>query len=187
MENTAITLPVTPAQRTMYHTQEFRGTQITAAIPTYRDDAWLGAGCYFWYDLEDAHAWGKSSKQKTGQYAVYESIIAVDKVLDTVFNEAHYLFWLNLIEQFADAFIESGRHATLSELNAFLKERSKLRHYYAGVMFQDLPNGAHTTKIAPIPNPSGRIRYFLYRKRIQLVVYDATIILSFTPKGDFPS
>ncbi len=167
----------------MYHTQEFRGRHISAAIPTYRDDAWLGAGCYFWYDLEDAHAWGKSSKRKTGQYAVYESVIAVDKVLDTVFNEAHYLFWLRQIDKVLAEYDKLGRKPTLKELNAYLRNKSGLKDDITGILFQDMPSNASVSGIEPIQYgkyPNIKTRYFVYRKRVQLVVYDSKIIATFT-------
>jgi len=52
--------------RKMYHTQEYRGDILPIPIVCRRDDAWLGEGSYFWYDIDDAHDWGKKSKRRKG-------------------------------------------------------------------------------------------------------------------------
>lgn len=148
------------SQSIYYHTQESRKSILKDPIRCVRDDAWLGEAFYFWLDLEDADEWGIKSKRGSKYYEVYQSEIQIDNILDTVFNEEHYFFLL------------------IKELNEYLKERGLWNEIH-GIKFQDLPANTERLLIRPIEYKAGKIRYFQYRKRIQLAVYNVEIILNF--------
>lgn len=161
--------------REMFHTQEHRDQKLINPIICLRDDAWLGEAYYFWYDEFDAHRWGKTSKTKTGQYEIYSSEINCDNVLDTVFKEEHYLFWLKQIEKVATKILENtGEKPTLKEINDYFKERATWVEV-DGIMFQDLPSNPEFLLVKPIQYRYKK-RAFIYRKRIQLAVYNLKIV-----------
>jgi hypothetical protein len=170
----------------MYHTQESRTAKLTAAVPCVRDDAWLGEGLYFWNTLHDADYWGNTSKKATGYYEVYQSLIESENLLDTVFNEEHYEFWLKQIEKVGMKFVkDTGNKPTLKELNDYFKEKATWTEV-DGILFQDLPANNNFLMVKPIIKPvpfRGGNREilvsFAYRKRIQLVVYNSKIITNF--------
>jgi hypothetical protein len=163
-----------------YHTQETRGIELTSPIKCTRDDAWLGEAYYFWFDLADAEDWGNSSKRRKGYYDIYQSEINIENVLDTVFNEEHYHFWLKQIEKIARIIMAKTKmKPTLKELNDYLKERGTWNELH-GIRFQDLPVSPDRLLIRPIEIKSGKLRFFQYRKRIQLAVYNSEIISKFT-------
>lgn len=153
----------------MYHTQENRGNILTSPIECTRPDAWLGDGFYFWYDEQDAIFWGHESKKRKGSFHVYKANIYLENVLNTVFNEDHYNFWLKQIEKAAKAIIKTtGIKPTLKEINQYFKERSKWEDVTQGILFQDLPK-----------NNGILVLGLYYRKRIQLVVYNMDIVENF--------
>lgn len=162
----------------MFHTQEHRRKELDSPIMCLRDDAWLGEAFYFWYDEEDAHRWGHSSKKRTGSYEIYSAVIECEDVLDTVFNEEHYLFWLKQIEKVAKKIIKStGEKPTLKEINDYFKERATWDEV-TGIMFQDLPNNHRFLLVKPIEYRT-KSRPFVYKKRIQLAVYNLEIVENF--------
>jgi hypothetical protein len=153
----------------MFHTQEKREAILTAPIMCVRSDAWLGEAFYFWYDKSDAKEWGNNSKRKTGFFDIYKSDIESDNILDTVFNEEHYLFWLGEIEKVGKFLTQkTKRKPTLKEINQYFKERATWDEV-DGIMFQDIPKS----------ETKSLIREFYYRKRIQLAVYNVKIINTF--------
>ena len=165
--------------RIMYHTQESRDRILIEPIPCVRDDAWLGEASYFWLSEDDADMWGRKSKRATGYFEIYKSEINCELVLDTVFNEGHYYFWLDSIEKAAKAIIKKTRcKPTLKELNDYLIERGNWSEV-DGIMFQDLPTNDYYSLIQPIIRKENRKEYFAYKKRIQLALYNEKKILSF--------
>jgi len=162
----------------MFHTQECRENELVEPCECTRDDAWLGNGYYYWYDIDDAERWGRNSKRKTGSFEIYESQIDCSNVLDTVFNEEHYLFWLKQIEKAAKQIVKkTGQKPTLKELNDYFKERAVWDEVH-GILFQDLHSNFNFSMIKPIEY-RGKKRPFVYKKRIQLAVYSLEIILTF--------
>ncbi|WP_115460903.1 hypothetical protein [Winogradskyella aurantiaca] len=162
----------------LFHTQESRIHTLTEPIPCTRDDAWLGEGIYFWYELFDAEYWGNTAKKATGFYEIYESDIDLENVLDTVFNEEHYRFWLRQLEKVAMTFIKkTNEKPTLKELNDYFKERGTWNEV-CGILFQDLPTNDRHLLVKPIQYKNKKFT-FAYRKRIQLVVYENQIIRTF--------
>lgn len=166
--------------REMYHTQEKRQKSLTKPCICIRDDAWLGEGHYFWYNKDDADFWGNVSKRKTGQYEVYASNINCENILDTVFSEEAYLFWIKQVEKVAMKIIKNtGEKPTLKELNDYFKERGSWNEV-DGIMFQDLSNNSDLLLVKPIEY-ARKSSAFAYKKRIQLVVYNLKIVLTFAP------
>jgi hypothetical protein len=117
----------------------------------------------------DAIHWGNKSKRNTGYYQVYSAHVDCDRVLDTVFNEEHYHFWLKMIEKAAKYIAElTNRKATIREVNQYFRDRTNWRNEVDGVMFQDLPSSDDLL-----------VRGLNYRKRIQVVAYNINIIHNF--------
>lgn len=161
-------------RKTFYHTQESRKNTLKKPIPCVRDDAWLGNGTYFWYDLEDAEYWGNTSKKATGCYEIYISDIQNENVLDSVFNEDHYFFWLKQVEKIAKVIIKKTQiKPTIKELNDYFKERGTWDEV-DGILFQNLPTNPNRLLIRPIKYNIKRV-IIAYRKRIQLAVYNLGI------------
>lgn len=152
----------------MYHTQEKRKEKLASGALTINPDAWLGDGIYFWYYEDDATWWGITAKRNCGYYEVYKADIECDNVLDTVFNEEHYNFWISKIEEAIKKFVKGKKNLSLKYLNDFFKEKGAFTGV-DGVMFQDISD-----------NPdSWIIKKFQYKKRIQLVAYNPLIISNF--------
>jgi hypothetical protein len=155
--------------RKMYHTQGMSAPYLTEPLKCTRSDAWLGDGYYFWYDESDAILWGQHAKKPYKRFVVYSAEINCDDVLDTVFNEEHYVFWLRSIDKIAETIIKNtGEKPNIKELNLYLKERGGWKNV-TGIMFQDLPTNEILLKVIK----------FYYRKRIQLVAFENTIIHNF--------
>lgn len=168
------------SKRIFYHTQEARKRKLDAPILCQRDDAWLGNAYYFWLDIEDAEDWGDSSKRRHMWYDVYKCEIETENVLNTVFCEEHYDFWLKQIEKVAKTIISKTKmKPTIKELNEYFKERG-IWNDLDGILFQDLPTNPNKLLIKPIEyNNKTKKIIFPYRKRIQLAVYNSNIILTF--------
>lgn len=131
--------------------------------------AWLGEGYYFWYYEADAIFWGKTAKRRSGSFEVYKAQIALDDVLNTVFNEEHYNFWVEQIEKAAKKFVKlTGLKPTLKELNDYFKDKGAWESI-DGIIFQDISR-----------NPDHFIvKEFQYKKRIQIAVYNLEIVKDF--------
>lgn len=168
----------------MFHTQEKREQLLTAPIICVRNDAWLGEAYYYWLSEDDAKIWGMNSKRATGYYDVYQSEINCENILDTVFNEKHYNFWLKTIEKVARIIAKKTfSKPTLKELNEYLKERGDWKEV-DGIMFQDLPAKEYYTLIEPIKDKDKNTNeekkvYFTYRKRVQVAIYNTNVIRTF--------
>lgn len=161
-----------------FHTQESRIKKLTNPIKCIRDDAWLGEAYYFWKEEFDAENWGNDSKKRTGYFEIYESELDFDDVLDTVFNEEHYFFWLKQVENVAKKIISKTHiKPTIKELNDYFRERGNWNDL-AGIQFQDLPTNNNHLLVKPIEYKNKTIA-FAYRKRIQLAVYNTNIINTF--------
>ncbi len=152
-----------------YHTQEKRKKRLTKPQKAVRKNAWLGEGYYFWTDEIDAYRWGYSSKCQTGYFEIYKSELDSGNILDTVFNEEYYNFWLAQIEKVAKViFKKTNSKPTVKEVNDYFKERG-IWDEVDGIRFQDLPTKQEYLLV----------KDFFYRKRIQIVVYNDKIILKF--------
>ena len=178
--NNFIAFAINLMVRKMYHTQESRGTLLNNPIICNRPDAWLGTGYYFWYDISDAHIWGNKAKKNTGSYDIYEGVIDSENILDTVFDENVYIWWIGLLEQ-ADKEIRkkhsSNKKPTLKQINDYFKKSPGWEDVH-GVLFQDLPDSYDYSVIEPIPTKQGG-RVFAYKKRIQLALYKKSCLKEF--------
>ena len=158
----------------MYHTQEKRRKQLYSPIVCERKNAWLGLGYYFWNEEVDAIHWGNTSKRATGYYEIYKANIECNNVLDTVFNEKHYSFWVKQIEKAASFIIKrTGVTATISEINQYFNDKAKWSDDIDGILFQDLPFSADLL-----------VKELNYRKRIQIAIYNMEIISNFAVHFD---
>lgn len=165
--------------RKFYHTQESRSKLLESPVKCVRDDAWLGEAFYFWLEHIDAKKWGFNSKKRTEYFEIYSGDIDCENVLDTVFNEKEYNFWLEQIEKVATLEVKKNRKKpTLKELNDYFKKRATWNEV-TGILFQDMPSNNSQSLIEPILYNNNRQVYFVYRKRIQLAVYDSNIISNF--------
>src|ERR1035437_4240388 len=152
----------------MYHTQEKKFNLLTQPIKCSLPNAWLGVGYYFWEDEIDAVKWGNDSKKRTGSYQIYKADIECEDVLDTVFNEDHYNFWIKQIEKAASYISKkTGLKANIKEINMYFQERASWSEV-DGIMYQDLPFGDELLVVT-----------FNYRKPIQSVTYNSNIISNF--------
>ncbi len=155
----------------MFHTQGKEKLRLIKPIKCEKEDAWLGDGWYFWYHEHDAHFWGIKFKSKTKYYEIYTADIDCENVLDTVFNEAHYLLWIKYVEKAISSYLKklTNKKITIKDINEFFKDK-KVFENVDGVMFQDISN-----------NPENWVvDKFQYRKRIQLAVYNSSIISNFS-------
>lgn len=156
--------------RRVYHTQEHRGSKrIKGPIICKKDNAWLGEAFYFWLDELDALLWGKNSKQRTGEFDVYTGEVDCENVLDTVFNEEQYNFWIKNIEKASEKIIKrTGVKPTLKEINDFFKDKG-IWDDLDGILFQDISkNQVHFL-----------VEKFQYKKRIQLALYNIEKLSNF--------
>lgn len=155
--------------RKMFHTQERWSQRLTSPMPTNNPESWLGDGYYFWYDETDASRWGINCKRETGYYEIYTADINCENVLDTVFNEAHYHFWIVNVERAIEKFMKGQKGTlTIKYINDFFKDK-RLLEDMDGVMFQDISNSKDVWVL----------NKFQYKKRIQLVVYNLPIMSNF--------
>lgn len=162
-----------------YHTQEHRKIELTLPKVCVRDDAWLGEASYFWAEEFDAMNWGQASKKKTGKFEIYISDINTENILDTVFNEDHYYFWIKQLEKVSKKIlITTKQKPTLKELNDYLLDK-KVWSSVDGIQFQDLPITQEHMLVKPITYSNQKIRQIAFRKRIQLAVYNPKIITTF--------
>lgn len=157
-----------------YHTQKKRKHQLTHPIICTKENAWLGEAYYFWIDEADAVFWGNTSKRRTREFEVYKAQINFDDILDTVFNKDHYFFWISQVEKAAKNFVKkTGIKPTLKEINDFFKEKGAWDGL-DGIQFQDISN-----------NPNHFfVKEFQYKKRIQVAIYNAKIIINFVTHFD---
>ncbi len=153
-------------RREMYHTQEKRQNRLFQPVLCTRRDAWLGHAYYFWDDIYDANVWGTKSKRRTGRYEVYKGVIESENILDTVFTETGYQFFLQTINKVIEVFLnKTGRMPEIPDVCNYIMRVAKWNTVLDGVLFSDSPNTD--------------IEKFNYRKRIQLALYNPKCLVSF--------
>jgi hypothetical protein len=159
-----------------YHTQEDRNTVLTQPIKGQPKKAWLGVGYYFWLDEKFAHYWGQDFKtSRTGAYSIYTAYIEMDNLLNASFYEADYFLFKKSIDEAIKHLKTLGyRDVTLSQVHRYLADRIWTQNNVKGIIYDDLPQNPDQkdrvySEIAPL----------YYEKRIQVVVFDLSIIHRF--------
>ncbi len=159
----------------MFHTQEYSEPYLSMALACTRDDAWLGHGYYFWKDEDDAIFWGQTAKKRVRRYSIYSAQIDCADVLDTVFDEEHYNFWLRSIDKAIKVLtIKSNRKPTIEDVNTYFIQKGGWGEKVTGILFQDIPSNETISKVVG----------FFYKKRIQLAAFDIKIITNFAHHFD---
>jgi hypothetical protein len=144
--------------------------KLVTPVKCTRTDAWLGEGYYFWDDILDAHLWGKTSKRRLNNYDIYSATIKSENILDTVFNEDEYRFWITQIEKAAKKIIsKTSQKPTIKEVNEYFSEKANWGDYISGILFQDIPRNDEHLLVSGL----------FYRKRIQFACFDLKIINNF--------
>lgn len=163
----------------VFHTQERREKLLNLPKQCVRDDAWLGEAYYFWKEEVDADDWGNNSKRGTKSYEIYQCELNTENILDTVFNEEHYNFWIKQLEKIAKKImIKTNEKPTLKELNDYIRDKEVWKEIDL-IQFQDLPISSERSLVKPITYRSGKVRTVAFRKRIQIAVYNMGIISNF--------
>jgi hypothetical protein len=160
-----------------YHTQEYRvdSQPLNEPIICRRKNAWLGEGYYFWTDLDIAHYWGKDSKMNTGSYDIYRGYIESDKLINTVFDEKGYNFFVDKVKKTVVHLQGLSRvKVDIQMVNRYLTDNIWNKLGINGIIFEDIPQnneqkGRIYSEIPPL-------HYF---KRIQINVLDKKIIHNF--------
>lgn len=167
----------------VYHTNEDRGEKTKKPVFAEGNHQWLGDAFYFWQDYEFAEEWGynricNKSKYRKGEFThfdIYEANLNIDfpsdEVIDTVFNQEDYRKFLEKLEWFAVKYkSEFETKPTLEEFNDFIYDFDLWKDIKA-IRFQDLPTKSNRDYL--------KIKNFYYKKRIQIAVYDISILSSF--------
>ena len=131
-----------------YHVQEYRPTELEHPIKCCDRDAWLGFGFYFWLEVLFAHYWGqdKKSSGKSGSYDIYIADLNIEKCLNTVFNEEHYLFFIEMIEGAIKYLKSKKKNLSLSEVHCYLSEIIWNKLGIEGIVYDDKPTNPRNKK-----------------------------------------
>lgn len=157
-----------------YHTQEYRGTTLDAPVKCISDKAWLGDGYYFWLEEEFSMYWGEDFKTLTGFYDVYKAHIEDNGIMNMTFCEEDYFFVKNNINKLIDDLKAKGVTINLKEVHRLLKDKFWIPLKVNGIIYDDLPvNSYRKSRNYSLLSP------FYYVKRIQLVVFNKSIIHNF--------
>ena len=161
-----------------FHTQEYRGTTLDFPILCSSSKAWLGTGYYFWFDEIFAKYWGEDFKSKnTGFYDVYKCYVEDKDILNMCFCEEDYFFVKKnldkLIERIKNA---KGVELTLKQVHRLFKSEYLDKAGINGIIYDDLPKNNYSKD-----RTYSLIEPLYYVKRIQLVVFNKSIIHNFEP------
>lgn len=147
--------------RTMFHTQEKWPQRLSEPIICVRRDAWLGEGYYFWGLQQDARIWGRTSKTATGRFEIYAANIDCTNVLNTVFDETQYSWWMSEIERVANILQLKGNGATKPskwQVHQYIRDKGIWEAAnVTGILFEDQTDNPQRSRIAD----------FHYKKRTQ--------------------
>ncbi len=162
-----------------YHTQEYRAIDdpLNNPIKCFDKKAWLGCGYYFWTDITFAKYWGEDFKSaRTGAYTIYVGYIEFQNLINTVFDEDGYNFFVEKIELTIQHLTKIGeKNVTIDQVHRFLADNFWKKLGVKGIIYDDLPT-----------NPKNRpnrihsvILPLYYIKRIQVVAFELEIIHNF--------
>lgn len=161
-----------------FHTQETRAQQLTAPCICKRTDAWLGVGYYFWLEEEFAHYWGEDAKNNN--YSIYSAYISKSDLLDTTFNMKDYFSFRKIIEQAVISFDNTNKKLDLEQIHRYLSENVWSKYGIKGIIYDDMPQNPYKGKRKySLISLGANKKYFYYKKRIQVVVFDLSIIEEF--------
>lgn len=142
-------------------------------------DQWLGEGFYFWQELEFAHFWGKSHVCKNNsQYEIYSAKLLADfkndeRFLDLVYDEAAYKRFEKIIDDFGTRYYRLFKKTPeLSDFNDFAQDQD-IWHDILAIRFNDNPTHNNYNSLIL------KIKGIPYKKRIQIVVFELSIISNF--------
>ena len=164
-----------------YHVQEYRPVELKHPLKCCDREAWLGFGYYFWHEVEFAHYWGEDFKirkndpgAKSDSYDIYCADLDIENCLNTVFNEEHYLFFNEVIEEAIEYCQNKREPVTLEAINGFLAENVWPKLGIECIIYDDKPTNPRNKdrKYSKIPD-------LYYKKRIQIVVFDLKNISNF--------
>jgi hypothetical protein len=182
---------------TVFHTQKSRGKILSEPCKCRRKDAWLGEGYYFWLEEEFAHYWGKDSKinSRTQYYCIYKAYIDIDtiyrvgtnynsvntrdnnpdkeRILDATFSEKGYFLFRDYVEEAITHIRKnSGLSLSLKQVHRYLADEVWPNLNIKGIIYDDLPKNSPSREYSGIPP-------LFYKKRIQLVIFDLSLVKSF--------
>jgi hypothetical protein len=170
----------------VYHAQEHRAgsSALSAPLICASEEAWLGAGYYFWVERFCAEWWGLSFKRTGGMgYDLYAAWLLLDEdwVLNTTFSERDYAIWRATIEE-AIQYYQPEEEAPVRRLRPVqLKDIMEMVHdLHKAFGFQAIVYDDQVTQSSPIiykERATGKTKTFHYQKRIQVVVFDLEGIL----------
>jgi len=163
----------------VYHSNRSDGDN--TVVKAYGFKQWFGDGYYFWQDKDFAEFWGRTHVCKNGicSYNLYVVDLDVDfdsdNVLDTVFNENDYNFFVEVYDKFASNFFErKKKKPTIEEFNFFIGNKKIFGDNIIAIRFADNPNNSKVDYV--------KIMDLHYRKRIQIAVFENGVhkVLNYT-------
>lgn len=161
-----------------YHTQEYRPADQALEEPICCTDhtAWLGVGYYFWIDLTFAKYWGIDCKiGHSGAYDVYNAFIESDNLLNAVFDEEGYNFFVEKIEATIEHLKSvNAKHVTIGRVHRYLADNIWKELGVTGIIYDDLPKN-----VVDKNRVYSEIHPLYYKKRIQIIAFKLNIIHSF--------
>ena len=155
-----------------YHTQECRPLKLEQPIKCVRDDARLGFAYYFWIEEDFSHSWGQIKKWTS--YDVYTANLNIEKSLNSVFNEKHYLFFRKMIREAIQQFRKKDMSVTLEMVNAFLAKNVWPVYDIKCIIYDDKPTNKPKANLIYSEIPD-----LYYNKRIQVAVFNIENINNF--------
>jgi hypothetical protein len=150
-----------------YHTTEYRGEILTEPLYCKDKEAWLGKGYYFWKEEEFADFWGRKKNYET--YDIYSADLDTKKCLDTVYNEKEDKFFTERVTEIIERLKRGNESVHIETVYRILKQQVLDKMGIQGVIYAD------ETRMGDY----GALKPFLYKKRIQIVIYDKTNISNF--------
>lgn len=166
-----------------FHTQEARYHRLSFPAKCISKDAWLGEGYYFWTELRFAEYWGESSKNRyTGAYEIYEAWIPLDNLLNAVFDEEGYNFFVSCIEKVTSALEEvHGNVVPIDQVHRYLYDFFWQENNIEGIIYSDTPHNPYRgpQRYSNILLNEGKNQFFYFRKRIQIVIFESKKIKEF--------
>jgi len=164
-----------------YHTMECREAVLTRPLKCVDRKAWLGVGFYFWLEEIYACYWGEdfkirknNPKAKSDSYDVYTADLDIENCLNTVFNEEHYMNFIEILEEVIKYFKIKRKKISLDGVNRYLADEMWPYLGIEAIIYDDKPTNPKNKKriYSEIPD-------LYYKKRIQVVIFNLKKIRNF--------